>query len=277
MNTTVPTATPGAGTRKTESTATADPATSSQVQRIDDFIRQKFAEANSADGSGVLQTAPRLRALGFGNSANSKYAEFLEAFRATPHLATHYVEEYPQCVFLPWAALRAVIKALDLWCDLPTFYTGGVPEDQITMMEIFELGPDDKMPVTEMMALVNEKWETERIRTLTSERERQMRTCLEQIQMRVRSTERPMAQETLEMLYMDMISTFLVLAPKEAFRSSMDLCERLRRIERKWNPVERQAPDDPLVIKMCRGGCLVVAAWGEEAAYLNKAIRDNRL
>jgi hypothetical protein len=39
----------------------------------------------------------------------------------------------------------------------------------------------------------------------------------------------------------------------------------------------KQAPDDPLVIKMCRGGCLVVAAWGDEAAYLNKAIRDNRL
>lgn len=37
------------------------------------------------------------------------------------------------------------------------------------------------------------------------------------------------------------------------------------------------APDDPLVIRFCNQGALIVAAWGDEAAFLNKAVQELKL
>lgn len=35
--------------------------------------------------------------------------------------------------------------------------------------------------------------------------------------------------------------------------------------------------NDPLVIRFCFGGALVVAAWGDEAAALNEITRELKL
>ena len=143
-HTNAPTAGPEAGANKTESSATAPAASSVTHDTIAGFIERHSGIGDSSAFSGIKSTAQRAVALGFTSSADSRLLAFLEDFRATPHQETHYGEHYPQCFFLPWAGLHRVLDTLDLWIDLPEFYAGAIPPEQIPWMEIFERRWEDR-------------------------------------------------------------------------------------------------------------------------------------
>ncbi len=220
--------------------------------RIDEFVRKYLTEANSDAGSQTIATAQTLNKLGFKTCANSRYAEFLEAFRSNQRISKHYAEKYPACCFLPWEAFHKLRSALNLWCDLPEYYVGAVPPEQIPWMEVFELDNSDEIYLSGVAHLLN----------LSAGRIKDLQRFL-------------FDNEWADRNFKLFINSFFVLAPKEAFSTQADFVSRFLSgfIEHK----KTDPPNDPLVIRFCQGGCLVVAAWGDEAAYLNKAVKELNL
>lgn len=271
---------PAATTRTTDSTATAPGVVSTPQKRIDDYVRIFSQEANSENFSSLKHTAEAVTRLGFKNSANSRYVGFLEAFRQHPRLTDQYREKYPACCFLGWNAFHALRRALDLWCELPEFYAGAVPAAQVPWMDIFELQQEDSPSADDLADLVE----------LPAHRDRhdfEFTTAYyfglsylprtptwdsrESIQLDTRRLMRKAGEEFR--------SSFFVMAPKEAFTTAtggQDWLERTKRLTTAQTS-RTEAPDDPLVIRFCREGCLVVAAWGDEAAVLNQAVKDLKL
>lgn len=275
-----PIAPPPATTPKTSAAGFVAGASSTTPRTIDSHISEWLKEALSGDSYGAKSSAEAARRHGFTSSANSRYADFLEAFRAAPALTAYYTEKYPSSYFLPWAALRSVIQSLQLWCDLPEHYMGAVPPEQLPWLDLFALDSADSALGLEILELVGtepqykERWEqlvqdcmTDRDAVIWHhqserhvDRDRTPDSILDQHQTTVRAHLKQFQ------------SQFFVLAPPEAFKTEMDFCERFRRLMKQ--PVTRPTipPDDPLVVRFVQGGALVVAAWGDEAAELNARV-----
>ena len=290
------TAAPEAGTQRTKNTGTAEPAGYSIHQRIDSFVKKNLAAAGSDDFSSVKASASRAAAHGFTSSSNSRYAAWLEAFRSTPALAAKYAERYPASCFLPWAAFHAVKKAMGLWCELPEFYAGSVPDEQLPWLDIFELGVTDLPRRWELTDLVGSKSDplghmwmgaVERLgiqdfnrygdntiwfeKDLTDGSDGKYGISLNEEQLRALG--RPRFHQPLIDAWNAVKQSFFVMAPPEAFTTDKDWIVRLRDLTAAV-PEVKVVPDDPLVIRFCHGGALVVAAWGDEGAELNKITRE---
>lgn len=272
-----------AGTRKTASTDTAPPADSATPQRIDAYIKRLFGKVESADFSGIRSTANRAEALGFKRAANSRYAEFLEDMRGTPELVAHYAERYPASLFLPWKAFHHVIRALDLWCELPEFYTGSIPEEQLPWMEIFELDPDDRIEPGDLDGMIPGTAErySQIIQYAIRRQFNAVQFCpsapwdgwsFQEAQRAIILSGR--YSRPIRDLWGPARESFFVVAPPEAFSTTEDFLSRMRRLVTDIAEMDKVAPNDPLIVRMCRGGVLVVAAWGEEGAWLNDAIKE---
>ena len=274
-----PIAPPDHGTLKTSATATVTTASSGTPQRIDDFIKHKLSVAGSAAGSGIIDSSARAAQLGFVNAANVRYSKYLEAFRSSPQLTETYREKYPNSLFLPWKALHAVIKVLDLWVDLPEHYTSAVPSEQLPWMEIFELDPVDIIrpeEVGDMLPDVRREW--------VSMVEGALRpyssydwSDYQPSKSALNDSHLHREKAALLVVWEQARSSFFVVAPPEAFSTTEDWLERFRRLI--VNPLHsvKIPPNDPLVIRFCRGGALVVAAWGDEAAELNEITKALKL
>lgn len=285
-HTLVSTAPPSRTTPTTASTATAATAASTTVQRIDDFIKSKLRAAHAAEGSGVFDSAARAARLGFGNAANVRYSRFLEAFRSSPQLTKTYQDRYPNSLFLPWPALHAVIGALDLWVELPEFYMGAVPPEQLPWMEIFELETDDHIAPEDLDGMLP---------GVDARASKMVRYAIRQQFHGVSSPfSSPMSEwssneaqrmviqagriaRSVHDLWGPARESFFVVAPPEAFSTSEDFLSRMRRMIPDVAIADTVAPDDPLVIRFCRGGALVVAAWGDEARALNDITKELKL
>ena len=75
----------------------------------------------------------------------------------------------------------------------------------------------------------------------------------------------------------DFANNYYVVAPPTAFNSEQSWANRsLGKIVTKVvdKIIETTPPPDPLVIKPCNEGVLVVAAWGDEASTLNKLVAE---
>jgi hypothetical protein len=298
-HTSAPTATPSPTTQKTGSTATATTASSGTVRRIDDFIKQKLSLANSADGFGISDSATRAAQLGFANSANARYASYLEAFRDSPRLTEKYREKYPNSLFLPWRALHQVKGTLKLWIDLTDHYIGAVPAEQLPWLEIFEFDPVDSIAPVDAPGLVGDARKDQRFRDILTavaimERDSYYGTPPQHdrlsywenidgadhyAEIHDADIVRGLRQnrEIRRLLTHGWIQAkdqLFVVAPPDAFRTSEDWLERMRKIADKVAYVHKTPPNDPLVIRFCHGGALVVAAWGDEAAALNDITRE---
>lgn len=281
----VSTAPPPPTTPMTASVDTAATAASSTVQRIDDFIKSKLSAAHSAEASGVLDSAARAARLGFGNAANVRYSKFLEAFRSSPHLTRTYQDRYPNSLFLPWTALHAVIGALDLWVELPEFYRGAVPDEQLPWMEIFELEDEDRITPSDLDGMLP-GIDTEVSRIFQHAIRQQFHNALVASSLSAWPMGGVQQQRIIQAgrlarpvhdLWGPARESFFVVAPPEAFSTNEDFLSRMRRLVATAVEKPTIPPNDPLVIRFCRGGCLVVAAWGDEAAALNDIARELKL
>lgn len=275
---------PDHGTPKTSAIATATAVSSTTPQRIDDFIKHKLSLAGSTAGSGIIDSSARAVQLGFVNAANVRYSKYLEAFQSSPQLTETYREKYPNSLFLPWKALHAVIKALDLSLDLPEFYRGAVPSEQLPWMEIFELHPEDTVLPWEVHEIMPQ---------VSNDARRRLEMVLKQLHdfdpNRIRSwgLEPHEAQTNIIQMgrmaaparaYWDELQTsFFVVAPPAAFSAVDDWLKRFSELARRAHERMTNPPPDPLVIRFCHGGALVVAAWGDEAAELNEITKALKL
>lgn len=277
-----------AGTPKTPSTDTAPRAASTTPPRIDKFIERQLAKVKSADFSGIRSTASRAAALGFTSSANSRYVEFLEGFHTTPALAAHYADRYPLCCFLPWEAFHATLKALQLWCELPEFYAGAIPDSELTMLELFPgVDPDDAprpadvaRMLPELLPVFRERLEVV-VRSLSRSGDNPYRTY--EGRGRYDGTASEWQREIIvrgrmvgpvHRFWSEASDSFFVVAPPEAFTSNEDWLSRFRRLMPDVETDPTTPPDDPLVVRFVNGGVLVVASWGDEGAWLNNAVKE---
>lgn len=288
------TAPPNPTIPKTDSTATAAGATSPTPLRIDTFIKSKLQEARSDGFSGLKSSAEAARSHGFTACANSRYADFLEAMSAAQDQVTYYAEKYPACFFLPWTALNATLKALNLWCDLPKHYTGAIPPGQLPYLDIFSLDPSDAVPPVQMLELIpndglrKDVWVALIRNATTSHRQEQERSAEWEWRREwdydpynstadIRSLFHKLdaTQKTaLRTACADFQNSWFVIAPPASFNVAEDWRFRTRKLLTQAAAKTEPPPDDPLVVRFVRHGCLVVAAWGEEAAELNASVNS---
>lgn len=199
-----------------------------------------------------------------------RYSEYLEAFRSSPDLSALYGEAYPASLFLPWKALHQVMRSLDLWIDLPSFYAGAVPDEELLMMEIFEMDPVHRPRAEDMNPLLDRQPDPlgrDLVRLLAMLEEGRDTRGFDLSMFR---------RETLDFrpFWEQIQDSFFVVAPPEAFTSEEDWLARLRRLNARVEQQDTVPPDDPLVVRMVAGGVLVVAAWGDEGAELNRITRE---
>jgi len=292
--------------------ATVPGAGSTETGTIKSFIEEQLALVNSESISGMHATAETLKGMGFSSSANVKYSEFLTAFTEEQALRAHYEKEYPDCVFLPWSAMHVVMKSMDLWLDLPSNYTGAVPGAQLPWIEMFEMGGGDTPRESDvhgciggaaeehvwydktrdsyradgtiirnpsalyeafavlisMPSLCTRAYDVDHAPSAYSYMASDVRQAIDKFNYAYKEDIAACSKQFKEGLF--------VVAPAEAFKTTEDWLTRARTLAKEAF-VKKDAPDDPLVVKFVRGGCLIVAAWGDEAAVINKAVRDLKL
>lgn len=279
-----PTVRPAPTIPTTASIATAAGAISPTPLRIDTFIKSKLKEAKSADFSGLKSSAEAARSHGFTACANSRYADFLAAMSGAQDQVSYYAEKYPACFFLPWTALNATLTALNLWCDLPKHYTGAIPPGQLPYLDIFSLDPSDTVQARELLQLINDGslrediWLgllTQRTNHIydseypTNDRQyfkTKTRFEFERLP--------PKTIQTLRRAVDEFQSSWFVIAPPAAFNVTEDWRARTRRLLIDATPKKEPPPNDPLVVRFVQYGCLVVSAWGDEAAELNATVNS---
>jgi hypothetical protein len=293
----VPTAQQAVGVKATQSTHSAHGASSASQQRIDQWLRLHFEQAASADFSLVKESAESAARNGFKNCANLRYVEFLEAFRDAPHLTAHYTEHYPDCCFLGWKALRVLLRSLELWFELPEHYAGAIPPSLMPWIDLFELRKEDSFTVEEIQELLGcQDYATNpeslgvlfhldmvaRCTTYGGRKEMQLMdrsavaTDRLRAQPRLSLSDYARQEETLMRHIERATDSLFVVAPPEAFTTfhkGKDFISRFRSLADAPGEVPTIPPNDPLVVRLCKGGCLVVTAWGDEAAFINEAVR----
>lgn len=275
----------------TVSTATAAGATSAIPLRIDTFIKSKLEEAHSGNFSGLKSSAEAARSHGFTASANSRYVDFLEAMSAAPDQVSYYAEKYPACFFLPWKALNATLTALNLWCDLPKHYTGAIPAGQLPYLDIFSLDSNDTVTHVEMLQIINNGglnvtfWRellnqaaNSTIRTSSPhDQDWLFRSSITREEIGAKELFKSIQSEKRKVLIeavKDFQNSWFVIAPPDAFNVSEDWRSRTRKLLIESEPKKQPPPNDPLVVRFVHNGCLVVAAWGEEASELNSLVSN---
>lgn len=267
-----PTVTPKAGTPKTSNTVIATGVNSPTNERIDSFIEELFKEANSEQFSSISSTAQTAKRHGFTNCANTRYVDYLAEYRNNPLRAT-FLEKYPSCRFLPYKALLNLLKTLTLSLDTCENYVGAIPPEQIDWLDLFDLDVDDLPYRSDICELLGD-----------DPKDKNIRDWLDGVIGKIyRSSDRyhdslPLGVSEhvsiqLKPFMKPFLNQFFVVAPKEAFQTSEDFIVRLRKLAYDLSIRPTIAPNDPLVIRFVKGGCLVVAAWGDEAAYINGLVK----
>lgn len=264
---------PEATAEETSSTDIALSAISTRPTEIKPWIEECLRTVQSDDFSTLKSTSEAAARHGFSKSANSRLVGFLEAFRSNPHLTKRYAEEYPNCVFLPWPAFHQILGALDCWCDLPEHYVGAVPESQIPWMDCFDLQEQDAPAGSDFIHGLMQEGEV--FSWNTTPREDLLSALWNGRHHAVNPAAMKRVTPVLNGIHA-FLNDFFVVAPPEAFETQEDFISRMNRLT-EVALRETVPPDDPLVIRFCHGGALVVAAWGEEAAEMNALVRQLNL
>jgi hypothetical protein len=164
---------------------------------------------------------------------------------------------------------------------VPEFYAGAIPDEQIPWLEIFEFNPADAPVLKDLLQMMEYPEDHRAMRILGD-----LWHSLEGRNHEVRDLEAAYQYSSVSQYntlrgevrvisdYMKQFrDSLFVMAPKEAFNSTADFIERFKKaVEAATTPTV--APNDPLVVRVVRGGVLVIAAWGDEAAVLNQVTRD---
>lgn len=268
-------------------------------ERIDVFIKKKHEVSDSNEFDALKGSADSAVKHGFGQASNVRYANFLATFREEPELAAKYKEAYPNSSFLPWAALHAVMKSMNLWLDLPKHYLGAVPDEQLPWMDLFELNKEDCVRGGDILALLQSKEGSNADKAIKNAFDRGFQkkdqSELDQIEvaneirvdshawtprnfeyeysLKRRIMELDGVEDVIKQCIKDVESSFFVVAPSDAFGVEEDFIARFRKANIEMLK-PKIPPNDPLVIRFVKGGCLIVAAWGDEGARMNQIAEE---
>lgn len=262
---------------------------------IESFIQRHLSASRAEAFTSQKEAADNAKRHGFTACANVRYTDAMSAFKARPELRTVYEECYPASIFLPWEAFHFIRKGMKLNCDLPRFYAGAVPPEQLPWMDAFEFREEHNPKADDFIRLMEARSDMEsRIKSaISGSVEKPSRREFEAVT-RAKSEADIMAFYQMEMsrvmgisgiirdnplddvikfAFKQMSSGFFVMAPMEAFTTQSDFIDRtIKGITAIMRTTV--APNDPLVIRFCKGGCLTVCAWGDEGEEINRLARE---
>lgn len=236
--------------------------------------------------------ADRLKALGFGKSANVKLDTFYKAFNTQTELHAYYAAQYPQCQFITMEALHELCKAMDLWVDLPAHYTGDVPAEQLPWLEVFELEKNDGGSAKDLLAFTRitkgfseqKKFNVERALTALFDIPQLIERFIDPVTNpygdRYYHNVTPLeayfrGNENMRSMMQEFRDSMFVVAPKVSFAVEKPWIERFNKLAEDAVEADNKAVSDPLVIHFCREGALIIAAWDKEGEAILEAA--NRL
>lgn len=231
-----------------------------------------MAEAKRLTENVNTEKADRLKRVGFVNVPEVKK---LEEIKVTSDLATlveHYSMKYPNNKFITESQVMAICKKYKLVCAPIESYTGFVPETKLEMIERFRI---DKSDERVRLMRITQAWGSGLSLFTKTSGAKKLHNQLgsEWIPVDHKSISynggSPFAITNVPKYsgaYIDQVeyqdnSATLICAPKKDMKLA-----GLKKIGSLFTRITVVNVPDPVVLKPCKGGFLIVCAWGDEAS-----------
>lgn len=217
-------------------------------------------------GSGSQEKADRLIAAGFHNATDVQKWNAIKITKELADIIQRYQQIYPFNKFITEDQVSAICKKYKLLCAPIERYKGFVPETKLNQIEHFKINESDKKP---SMVRIKSAWNSGTLlRSVCA------RNIHKKLGMKLIPANSPELYWQRTVLFStkgqgsyiekyDLIdnSKMLICAPAK----DMDL-KGLKKIGSTFNSFVTVTVPDPVVLQPCKGGFLIVAAWGDEAS-----------
>lgn len=202
-----------------------------------------------------MEKAERLRKVGFFNSNEVKKWDAVKMTKELADLIRHYQMFYPMNKFITEEQVAIICKKYKLSCAPIDRYKGFVPDVKLKEIERFKIQNQDKRDVFLKKPEFSYKYS--------------QAVEIKVIKKKYRNGIYPLTSLSPAMIDDVYIRSYdkienqslLICAPPK----DMDL-RGLQKIGAIFTSVVTVSVPDPVVLQPCKGGYLIVAAWGEEAS-----------
>lgn len=223
------------------------------------------------DSAPSAEKAERLKKVGFVNVPEVKKLDEIRITSELASLVEYYQREYPNNKFITEAQVMAICAKYKLVCAPLESYTGFVPEVKLSMVEKFFLKTQDVRP---RMMRITKSWSSGSMLNKSKHAESVRKKLGEWIPVdhpdiyynggspfSIKSGSNYMGGGYIEQVeYKDELS-MLICAPEKDMKLT-----GLTKIGSFFTRVTKVDVPDPVVLKPCKGGFLIVCAWGDEAS-----------
>lgn len=215
-----------------------------------------LAEANqilNTVGEVRIEKAKRLKSLGFVNSVDVQEWEKVKVTDYIAKTINEYNMIYPNNKFITEEQVELICKKYNLMCAPISFYKGFVPESKVSDIERFMIHRVHRRD----LACKNIKFMYE----YTQQEEKSA------LKKKYKDGIYPVPVnsyiEDIRIESYDLIDnqSMMICAPKKDFNLKW-----YQKMTRFFQSVKRVEIPDPVVLQPCKGGYLIVTAWGDEAS-----------
>lgn len=233
-----------------------------------DKLLKEANEIINQNGPSSIDKANRLKKLGFKNTIEVRQLESIKMTQDLANLIQYYQMNYPNNKFITEEQVVSICKKYNLVCAPINAYSGFVPETKLKEVENFKIKNSDEKP---SMIKILSAWNTGAIGDY-SYRSRGARHIHNQLGLDLIPSDHPSLKFHGSNLfsvnggYVEKIKVYeskelLICAPKK----DMNL-KGLEKIGAIFTSFTAITVPDPVVLQPCKGGYLIVTAWGDEAS-----------
>lgn len=233
-----------------------------------DKLLKEATEIINQNGPTSIDKAKRLEKLGFKNSLEVKKLESIKMTQDLANLIQYYQINYPNNKFITEEQVVSICKKYNLSCAPIERYKGFVPETKLQEIEGFKIKDKDQ---NQRMIKILSAWNTG-AKADYFHRARGARHIHEQLGMELIPSDHPSLNWHGDNLfsvkggYVERIRIYetkkmLICAPKK----DLDL-KGLKKIGAIFTSFTTITVPDPVVLQPCKGGYLIITAWGDEAS-----------
>jgi len=217
-------------------------------------------------GQTTIEKAARLKRVGFTNANDVKKAESIQVSKELAELIQYYQVKYPNNKFITKEQVEEINKKYSLVCAPVDRYKGFVPETKLKMIELFQIKSEDLIG---KLIKVLQAWRTAKEH---SNRKLGAKRIHETLGMDLIPANHPDLRYNgqnlfsvydiwVEEIEIHDNDKMLICAPEK----DMDL-NGLKKSGSIFTSFTKVTVPDPVVLQPCKGGYLIVAAWGDEAS-----------
>ncbi len=235
-------------------------------------------EILNADGTSIAEKSERLKKAGFTKSIEVQKWDKTKITHELAKLIQHYQVHYPNNKFITEDQVKLICRKYNLVCAPTERYTGFVPETKLKLIESFSLNVGDAVADT---IKIKKAWNTGTWKPDFMFKSIGAKVLHDRIGLEFIPVDHPLlywsysgklfgvkshvkssdTQGYVEEFTRYDHSTLMICAPKK----DMDL-KGLQKVGGVFQSFTTVHIPDPVVLKPCKGGFLIVAAWGDEAS-----------